>query len=328
MSSAEWFVGIDVSKAELDLAVRPTGEAWRIANDDAGIAALVKRWRKRAPTLIVLEATGGLEVPLVAALGAAGLAVVVANPRQVRDFAKATGQLAKTDALDAGVLAHFAEAVRPSPRPLPDAAAQALGALLVRRRQLVQMRTAEQARALAAARAPAAVRRQLQEHLRWLDKRLGELDRELRDRLRASPLWRERDELLRSVPGVGPVVSVTLLAELPELGTLDRKAIAALAGVAPLNRDSGTWRGKRTIWGGRGPVRAALYMGTLVATRHNPVIAALYRRLLAAGKPKKVALVACMHKLLLILNAMLAHGTRWQVRTEAASIGPLAGTHP
>jgi transposase len=328
MSSAEWFVGIDVSKAELDLAVRPTGEAWRVANDDGGIAALVKRWRKRTPALIVLEATGGLEVPLVAALGAAGLPVVVANPRQVRDFAKATGQLAKTDALDAGVLAHFAEAVRPSPRPLPDAAAQALGALLVRRRQLVQMRTAEQARALAAARAPAAVRRQLQEHLRWLDKWLGELDRELRDRLRASPLWRERDELLRSVPGVGPVVSVTLLAELPELGTLDRKAIAALAGVAPLNRDSGTWRGKRAIWGGRGPVRAALYMGTLVATRHNPVIAALYRRLLAAGKPKKVALVACMHKLLLILNAMLAHGTRWQVRTEAASIGPLAGTHP
>jgi transposase len=311
MAAAEGFVGIDVSKAHLDVAMRPGGDGWRATNDQDGIAAVVQRLRELGPALVVLEATGGLEVPLVGALGAAGLPTVVANPRQVRDFAKASGRLAKTDALDAAVLARFAEMLRPQPRPLPDAAARELVALLVRRRQLVEMRTAEGQRQVAASAAPAAVRKQLREHLAWLDKRLHELDDDLGRTLRASPLWRERDELLRSVPGVGPVLSTTLLAELPELGTADRKAIAALVGVAPLNRDSGTRRGTRTTWGGRGSVRATLYMAALVASRHNPVIAALYRRLLAAGKPKKVALVACMHKLLTILNAVLLHRTPW-----------------
>ena len=318
MSSPEVFVGIDVAEAAVDVAVRPGERGWQAPQTEAGLATLVARLGELAPALIVLEATGGLEVPLVAALGAARLPVVVANPRQVRDFAKAVGRLAKTDALDARVLAHFAEAVRPEPRPLPDAAARALGALLTRRRQLVEMLTAERTRQAQAPAAPAAVRRQLREHVRWLERRLEQLDRELRDAVRQSPLWRDKDQLLRSVPGVGPVLSVTLLAELPELGALDRKRIAALVGVAPLNRDSGAWRGKRTAWGGRAGVRAALYMGALVATRHNPVIAALYRRLLAAGKPKKVALVACMHKLLTILNALLAHGTAWQAPLTAA----------
>jgi transposase len=317
VSSPDVFVGIDVAKAAVDVAVRPGDQSWQAPQSEAGIATLVARLGKLAPALIVLEATGGLEVPLVAALGAAQLPVVVANPRQVRDFAQAVGRLAKTDRLDAQVLAHFAEAVRPEPRPLPDAAAQALGALLTRRRQLVAMLTAERSRQLQALAAPAAVRRPLREHIRWLEQRLEQLDRELRDALRQSPLWREKDQLLQSVPGVGPVLSVTLLAELPELGALDRKRIAALVGVAPLNRDSGTLRGRRCTWGGRASVRAALYMGALVATRHNPVIAALYRRLLATGKPKKVALVACMHKLLLILNALLAHGTAWQAPLTA-----------
>jgi len=328
MSGSEVFVGIDVAKAQLDVALRPTGQAWQVPQTDAGIAALVTRLQGLAPTLIVLEATGGLEVRLLAALGAAHLPVVLLNPRQVRDFARATGHLAKTDALDAQVLAHFAEALRPTPRPLPDAAAQALGALLVRRRQLVAMLTAERTRQSLATTAPAPVRRQLRDHIRWLEKRLADVDRDLRQSLRASPLWRESDQVLQSVPGVGPVLSVTLLAELPELGQLDRKQIAALVGVAPLNRDSGALRGKRAIWGGRAAVRAALYMGALVATRHNPVIAALYQRLLAAGKPKKVALVACMHKLLLILNAMLAHRTRWQAPPPSDSTAALTRAHP
>jgi transposase len=309
------FVGIDVSKARLDVAVVPAGETWQVANDEGGIAAAVQRLRALGPALVVLEATGGLEVPLAGALGAAGLPTAVLNPRQVRDFARATGRLAKTDALDAAVLARFAEAVRPEPRPLPDAALQELQALVARRRQLVEMLVAERHRQRGAGeRAPAAVRRQLREHVGWLEKRLAELDRDLGDRLRSSPLWRERDELLRGVPGVGPVLSATLLAELPELGQLGRKPLGALVGVAPHNRDSGTLRGTRTIWGGRATLRAALYMAALAASRHNPVIAALYRRLLAAGKPRKVALVACMHKLVTILNAMVAHNTPWRLQ--------------
>ena len=255
-----------------------------------------------------MEATGGRQLPVAAALATAGLAVAVVNPRQVRDFARAIGQLAKTDALDAQLLARFAEVVQPTPRPLPDAQAQELSALLARRRQLVGMRTAERNRLDTAL---PAVRPRIQAHIAWLDDELAALDHDLRDAVQASPLWRERENLLRSVPGVGPTTALTLLAEVPELGHLDRKAIAALVGVAPLACESGTLRGRRVVWGGRARVRAALYMAALVATRHNPTIRAFYQRLCAAGKPKKVALTACMHKLLLILNAILRHHTPW-----------------
>ena len=303
------FVGVDVAKAQLEFAVRPSGETGTVANDETGIRELVTRCHGLPPTLIVLEATGGYEAATVAALATAGLPVVVANPRQVRDFAKATGQLAKTDTLDAQVLALFAERVRPAPRILPDATVQALDALLTRRRQLLGMLTAEQNRLLVAA---PAVRRDLQQHIRFLERRVREADGELHAAVKASPAWRVKDDLLQSVPGVGRVVSLTLLAELPELGRLSHKEIAALVGVAPLNRDSGTLRGKRLVYGGRAPVRAALYMAALVASRCNPMIRAFYQRLRAAGKPAKVALTACMRKLLTILNAMARSGTPWQ----------------
>ncbi len=305
----ERFVGIDVSKRWLDVAVRPSGESWRVAHGDEGIAGLVTRLRELGASLIVLEATGGLEMPLAAALAVAQLPAVIVNPRQVRDFAKAIGALAKTDALDASVLAHFAEAVRPELRPLPDPQTQALGGWLARRRQLVEMLVAERHRLPTAA---VAQKPGIQEHVTWLQMRLADVDDELAKAVKASTIWREQDQLLRSVPGVGPVVAVTLLAELPELGRLDRKQIAALAGVAPFNRDSGQYRGKRTIQGGRATVRAALYMGALTAARHNPIIQGLYRRLLSTGKPKKLALVACMRKLLTILNAIIRDGRRWR----------------
>jgi transposase len=305
-------VGIDVAKAVLDVAVRPQGAGRQLANEASGIAEVVGWLRALQPQLIVVEATGGYEAPLVAELGIAGLPVAVVNPRQVRDFARATGRLAKTDRLDAQVLAHFGQAVRPIPRPLPDDAAQALAALVERRREVVAMRTAE-ANRLGAARV-ATVQARIRAHLAWLEADLSEIDDDLRQRLRTSPLWRERDDLLQSVPGIGPSLSLTLLAELPELGRLSHGQIAALVGVAPLNRDSGTLRGRRTVWGGRRAVRTTLYMGTLRATRCNPRIRAFYERLLAAGKAKKVALVACMHKLLTILNAMLKQRTAWQAQ--------------
>ncbi len=308
------YIGIDVAKAKLDIAVRPSTEQWVAEHDEEGIAALVARLHALRPTLVVLEATGGRELPVSAALATAGLAVAVVNPRQVRDFARAIGQLAKTDALDAQVLARFAEVVRPTPRPLPDAQAQELSALLTRRRQLVAMRTAERQRLDTALR---AVRPHIQRHIAWLEQDLGDLDRQLREAIQASPLWREQEDLLRSVPGIGPATALTLLAEVPELGQLDRKAIAALVGVAPLNCESGTLRGRRVVWGGRARVRAVLYMAALVATRHNPVIRAFYQRLCAAGKPKKVALTACMHKLLLIANAILRHRTPWSAPAGA-----------
>ena len=311
MSHPQTFVGIDVAKAHLDIAVRPSGERWTVPNDDGGITALVTQLQTVPPTLIVLEATGGFQRAVVAALATAGLPVVVANPRQTRDFAKATGQLAKTDALDARALAHFADAIRPEPRPLPDAETDALRALLTRRRQLIAMRTAEQNRL---GSAPPSLYDDLHAHITWLEQRLVALDETLDTTLRASPVWRERDELYRSVPGIGPVCARTLFLELPELGTLSRQRMAALVGVAPFNRDSGTLRGHRIIWGGRAHVRATLYMGTLVAVRHNPVLKACYERLLAAGKAKKVALIACMRKLLTILNAMAKHQTPWQPR--------------
>jgi transposase len=302
------YVGIDVAKAQLDIAVRPSGEQWISGTDASSLDALVGRLQALSPELIVLEATGGREGPTVAALATAGLPVAVVNPRQVRDFARAVGQLAKTDALDAQVLAHFAQVLHPTPRPLPEAQAQELAALLARRRQLIQMQTAERHRLDTAL---PRVHAQIERHLTWLEAELTDLDQTLHDQVQASPIWRERENLLRSVPGIGPTTAWTLLAELPELGRLDRKAIAALVGVAPLSCESGTWRGRRIVWGGRARVRTALYMATLVASRHNPIIAAFYRRLCAAGKPKKVALTACIHKLLTILNAIVRQGTPW-----------------
>jgi transposase len=298
-----------VAQAQLDIALRPTGERWAVPNDTEGIATLVARLQAHHPALIVLEATGGLERAATVALAAAGLPVVVVNPRQARDFARATGQLAKTDALDARALAHFAEAVRPTPRLLPDTQTQELRALLGRRQQLIAMRTAEQNR-LAGTHGP--IQMDIEAHITWLNARLATLDNDLETMLRSSPLWQANDDLLQSAPGIGPVCARTLLLALPELGTLPRQQIAALVGVAPLNCDSGTRRGRRTIWGGRAHVRTVLYMGTLVATRYNPRIKAFYERLLAAGKVKKVALTACMHKFLTILNAMLKHRTPWQ----------------
>ena len=308
MPRREIFIGIDVAKEVLDIAVRPTGEAWQVTNDEVGIAALVERLRALRPTLVVLEATARLHVAAVGALAAAGLPVQAVNPRQVRDFGKATGKLAKTDAIDAGVLAHFADAVRPAVRPLPDAQTEALSMLLARRRQLVEMLTAERNRR---AGVSPSIRAEIDEHLAWLTARLKQADRELVRVLRSSPMWRERDALLEGIPGVGPVLTATLVADLPELGTLNHKQIAALVGIAPLNRDSGRMRGKRAIWGGRSAVRAVLYMATASATRCNPVIRAFYQRLVASGKLRKVALVACMHKLLIILNAMARTNSPW-----------------
>jgi transposase len=308
MSDPQVFVGIDVSKAQLDVALRPTADRWHVRNDEPGIASLVERLRTVQPTLVVLEATGGLEVPVTGALAEAGVPIVVVNPRHARDFAKATGRLAKTDPLDAQGRAHFAEAVRPAPRPLPDAQAQALSALLTRRRQLVQMLTAERRRLQSA---PQRIRADIQAHITWLERRLARTDDDLAAAIRSSPLWRAKDELLQSMPGVGPVLSRTLVAEVPELGMVNRKEIAALIGVAPFNYDSGALRGKRAVWGGRAHVRAVLYMSPLAAVRHNPVLKAFYERLRAVGKAPKVALTACMRKLLTMLNAMLKHRTPW-----------------
>jgi transposase len=302
-------VGIDVSQATLDVAVQPSGEHWQFSNDDPGIAQLVERLTGLAPQRIVLEATGGYELLVLTALGSAHLPVVAVNPRQVREFARSMGQLAKTDALDAHVLAQFAARIQPQLRPLPDAATRELAALVARRRQLVEMRSAESTRL---GKALERVRPDIREHMRFLDKRIKELDRELHDHLRASPLWRAKEDLLRTIPGVGPVLSATLLADVPELGTLGHKPLAALIGVAPLNRDSGRWRGQRSIWGGRSGVRAVLYMATVTAVRRNPLIKRLYDRLTDAGKQRKVALTACMHKLLRICNAVLTHGTAWR----------------
>jgi transposase len=303
-------IGIDVAKRQLDIAERPSGARWTATNDAVGIAGLVERLQTAGPlALLVVEATGGYEIPLVAALGAAGLPVVVVNPRQVRDFARAVGKLAKTDAIDAGVLAHFGEAVRPEPRPLPDELTQEVQSWLARRRQLLEMVLAEEQRLALAAR---AVRPHIQQHVEWLRRQLRDVDGELQRAIRQSPVWRENDNLLRTTPGVGPVLATTLLADLPELGRLNRRQIAALVGLAPLNWDSGQQRGTRHIWGGRAPVRTALYMATLAAVRCNPVIRAFFERLSAAGKPRKVALVACMRKLLTILNAMMCRRVSWQ----------------
>ncbi len=302
------FVGIDVSKARLDVAVRPDGDRQTFTNDEEGHQQLVATMTQLHPNLVVLEATGGLQVAAVAALSLAGLPVAVVNPRQVRDFAKATGKLAKTDALDAAVLAHFGEACRPEPRPIPDAEATALQALLARRRQVLQMMIAETNRL---GTAQPVVRKNIEKHIQWLRRQLADIDDDIGTMLRRSPVWREKEQLLRSIPGIGRVTASTLLVELPELGRLDRRRIAALVGVAPLNRDSGKFRGQRQIWGGRAPVRATLYMAALTAIRFNPPLRVHYARLLATGKHKKVALVAIMRKLLVTANAMLRSGTPW-----------------
>lgn len=309
MQTSSVCVGIDISKAQLDVAMRPAGTPLSVPYDAQGISTVIARLSQVSPIRIVVEATGGLERPLLRALVDAALPVIAVNPRQVRDFAKATGRLAKTDTLDAQVLARFAEVIQPEVRALPDPQTAELAALLARRRQMLAMQRAEQNRL---DRAPARVRKRIEAHLRWLRTELARLDEDLDDMIEESPIWRAREDLLQSVPGIGPVMSRTVLAELPELGLLNRKQIAALVGVAPFNRDSGRLRGRRTIWGGRAPVRTALYMATLVATRWNPVIRQFYQRLRTAGKASKVALVAAMRKLLTILNAMVHHGTPWQ----------------
>lgn len=312
------FVGVDVAKAELVVAVLPGEAQWTVTNDERGVRTLVEHLRENAPTLIVLEATGGYELLAVAALAAAALPVVVVNPRQVRDFARATGQLAKTDRLDAGILARFAEQVRPALRLIATAEAQELDAMLTRRRQLIQMLGAERNRlGQVFGKGKRPVKKSLKTHIAFLEREIRMADSDLDEAVRGSPVWREQDDLMQSVPGVGSVLSRTLLADLPELGRLSRREIAKLVGVAPLSRDSGTFRGRRFVQGGRGPLRGVLYMGALVAARYNPVIRVFYLRLVAAGKPKKLALVACMRKLLTILNVMVRTRTRW--------IAPVAG---
>ena len=303
------FVGIDVAKDRLDVHVRPEGQVFSVTRDDEGVAALAKRWANAVPTLIVLEATGGFETIVAAGLAAAGLPVAVVNPRQIRDFARAIGRLAKTDALDAAVIAHFAEAVKPLPRPLADPQARVLGELMARRRQLIEMIGAESNR-----RRLLTVRRTIKSVdrvLAILKAQLDQIDHDIDIAIRGTPAWREAEDLLTSVPCVGPKIARTLIAELPELGSLDRHQVASLVGVAPFNRDSGTLRGRRTITGGRAVVRAALYMGVLVAIRRNLPLARTYHHLRATGKPAKVAIVACMRKLITILNAILRDKKPW-----------------
>jgi transposase len=318
-SSSACFVGIDVSKATLDVHRRPQAQSWQIAYDSKPLPALIKQLQALALERIIVEATGGLETLLVSHLAAANLPVCVINPRQARDFAKATGQLAKTDRIDAAVLAHFGEALKPELRPLPSAQAQQFEALLQRRRQLIEMLVAEKNRLLQC-HDLRAISSDVRQHIAFLEKRLGRCDGELRQAVEQSPVWRAKDNLLKSVPGVGEVTSLTLLASLPELGELSNKEIAGLVGVAPQTRQSGRWRGQARCGGGRAGVRAVLYMATLTATRYNPVIKSFYQRLVKAGKPKKVALVASMRKLLVILNAIIKHQRGWREPQKSAQM--------
>lgn len=310
-ASSTLFAGIDVSKDTLELGLRPSGETFTFSNSEEGISLLVAQLRPLNPQLVIMEATGGLEIPSAVALTKAHIPLAVVNPRQVRDFAKAIGKLAKTDAIDALVLAHFADAIRPESRPVKDEDALMLDALQARRRQILDMLTAEKNRILTAHK---QTKPSLQAHITWLEKCLQDVDSDLDKAIRNSPVWREKDALFQSVKGVGRVMSLTILCDLPELGSLNRKQIAALAGVAPLNRDSGNRSGTRSIWSGRANFRAVLYMSTLVATRWNPVISSFYNRLRAHGKSTKVAIVACMRKLLVILNAMAKNNTPWRAQ--------------
>lgn len=302
-------VGIDVSKDRLDVALRPAGEAFVVARDADGLEVLVSRLTTLAPALVALEATGGFETVAAATLAAAGLPVVIVNPAQIRAFARAIGQRAKTDPIDATVIARFAEATRPEPRPLPDTATRLLADLVTRRRQIIAMIGAERQREK---RAPTRLRKSIARLLRALEKELAAVDGDIDDSVRGSPAWREQEDLLTSVPGVGPVIARTMLAELPELGTLNRRQVAALAGLTPFTRQSGQWRGKSFIGGGRTGVRSALFMGAMVARHHNPVLRQFFDRLVAAGKPKMVALIATARKLLTILNAILRDRRPWQ----------------
>ncbi len=308
-TASEIFIGIDVAKHQLDVAVRPSGDKWSVANAPDAFGALIQRLQALHPTLIVLEATGGLEAAVVAELAYAGWPVAVVNPKRVREFARASGQLAKTDQLDAEVLAHFAEAIRPPVRPLPTADNDRLAALVTRRRQVLDMLTAERNRQHTA---PGTMRKRIATHITWLEAEVQDLDDELRQFIDQNPTWHATDDLLQSAPGVGPVTAMTLVADLPELGHLDRQAIAALVGVAPMNRDSGSKRGKRRTQGGRAHVRCVLYMAALSASRFNPVIRTFYQRLMQRGKEHKVALTACMRKLLVILNAMVKKHEPWR----------------
>lgn len=309
-SSGPLFAGIDVAKASLELGLRPTGETSTFENSAEGIALLVERLRSLNPQLVVMEATGGLEMALAAALAAAQIPLSVVNPRQVRDFAKATGKLAKTDAIDALCLAHFADAIKPEPRPIKDEDALALNALQARRRQVLEMLTAEKNRLSTATK---WTKVHIQAHITWLEQCLKDVDSDLNKAIQISPVWRARDALFQSVKGVGRVMSLTILCDLPEIGSLNRKQVAALAGVAPLNRDSGSRSGTRSVWSGRSHFRAVLYMSALVASRWNPVIKAFHDRLIQNGKTAKVAIVACMRKLLVILNAMTKNNTPWRL---------------
>jgi transposase len=303
------YAGIDVAKATLDVATSKQKEIKSFTNDEDGIKQVVSYLKKELPSIVVMESTGGLEKLLAASLVEAGLPAVIVNPRQIRDFARATGRLAKTDSIDARVMADFARDIHPEVRPLSDRKTEGIKALMVRHHQVVGMITIEHNRLLSANK---TVRPTIQSHITWLRNQLKDIDKDLEKHIQSSSIWREKDDLLRSVPGVGTVLSITLIGSLPELGSLNRKQIAALAGIAPVNRDSGTMRGKRTISGGRARVRTALYMSALTATRYNPVIKAYYQHLLKLGKVKKVALTACMRKLLTILNAMIRDNNRWQ----------------
>ncbi|MBK7860676.1 MAG: IS110 family transposase [Archangiaceae bacterium] len=301
-------IGVDVSKQKLDVSVRPTGECRTFANDEVGIEEVLAFCEGQHATRVLMEATGGYEVKLLAALVAAGLPAVSINPRQARDFAKANNRLAKTDRIDASVLAHFAEAIKPPMRDVPDDRTRELVELVQRRRQLIDMRTAEKNRL---EHATPKVRQSIAKHIAWLNKRIDDIDEQTKKRIRQTPAWREKEELLTSVTGVGPTTALTLVSMLPELGKLNRKEIASLVGVAPFNRDSGAMKGRRTICGGRGGVRSVLYMAALSAIRTNPTLKATYQRLLSSGKPSKVALVACMRKLLVALNAMCRDRKEW-----------------
>lgn len=306
----ELWVGIDVSKDCLDVYIHPTNKRYQFKQAEEDLLALCKTLKEACPAMVVLEASGGYESTAAGMLAHDGIPVVVVNPRQVRDFARATGIIAKTDLIDAKVLARFAEAVRPEIRPLPDKCAQELSDIIRRRQQIVDMLTMEKNRL---AQAGKKVSPDIKEHVVWLTDRLHGLDKSMKNIIQDSPVWRKKDDLLRSAPGVGPVLATMLIADLPELGRLNRKQIAALVGVAPLNRDSGTLKGKRTVWGGRAGLRAVLYMATVTATRFNPTIKAFYERLKQAGKAPKVALTACMRKLLTILNAMVKHNAHWNM---------------
>jgi transposase len=306
--NSEAYVGVDVSKDLLDAKVLPSNETQQFSNDDAGIKKLIKFLKKIDPALIVFESTGGLEMPAVSSLTENHLPVVIINPRQVRDFAKATGRLAKTDLIDADTIARFARDIRPEVRPLKDEHTQLLSALNARRRQIVDMLVAEKNRLHTA---PKSSIKSIQEHIQWLERSLKDINKDIDKTIKKSPIWRENDKILQSFSGVGPVVSASLLCDLPELGTLNRKKIATLVGVAPLNCDSGRFRGRRRIKGGRANVRRKLYMAAVASIRHNPMMKDFYDRLIDAGKPPKLVLTACMRKILTILNAMMKNRTYW-----------------